>query len=310
MAYLVYGSRYRLDNVRGLPLISSVLETLRKLDRYKEAAVGGAEERQKIAYTIEHNADSTGEDPTLAKMAQSSALGMGEAPESKSTDEYEAAATKVATMTQKSTINMPIGAALKMHASAMESGFKDFYTTNIQFVTAAMNIPYEVALSMYNSNYSASRAAIKEWEHSMKFKRQVFAEQYYQPFYNLWLEMAILSGKINAPGYIKAINDKNIMAIGAYSSAKWMGANVPHIDPVKEVVAARLRLGDDLTPLSTYDQESETLSVGDFNQNIEKVRTEKELVKKLLPELTPKPEVPVKKTPSQHYEQLINLIEQ
>jgi capsid protein len=309
MAYLVYGNRYRIDNVRGLPLVSAVLETLRKLDRYKEAAVGGAEERQKIAYTVEHNANSTGEDPLLAKMSQSSALGMGEAPESKSAAEYEAAATKVATMTQKSTINMPVGAALKMHATAQESSFKDFYTTNIQFVCAAMNIPYEVALSMYNSNYSASRAAIKEWEHSMKFDRQYFSEQYYQPFYNLFLEMAIFSGKINAPGYIKAVNDKNVIAIGAYNSARWLGANVPHIDPVKEVMASRLKLGDDTTPLSTYDQESETLGSGDFKQNIEKVKAEKDLVKQQLGDLNPQPKE--SKNPKQFYEQLIkNIVEQ
>lgn len=307
MAYLVYGSRYRLDNVRGLPLISSVLETLRKLDRYKEAAVGGAEERQKIAFTIEHNSNSTGEDPLLAKMEQSNLLGMGEAPESKSKLEYEAAATKIATTTQKAAINMPIGAQLKMHASAMESGFKDFYTTNIQFVCAAVGIPYEVALAMYNSNYSASRAAIKEWEHSMKTARQRFSEQYYQPFYTLWLEMAILSGKINAPGYIKAMNERNIMALGAYSSARWLGANVPHIDPVKEVVAERLKLGDDFTPLTTYDQASETLGSGDFNQNIEKIKTEKEVVKKNLGDLQPKP---AEKQPKQTYEQLLNTIDQ
>lgn len=305
MAYLVYGNRYRIDNVRGLPSLCGVLETLKKLDRYKEAAVGGAEERQKIAFTVEHNANSTGEDPLLAKMTQSTALGMGEAPESKSISEYEAASTKVATMTQKSTINMPVGAMLKMHAAAQELGFKDFYTTNIQFVCAAMNIPYEVALSMYNSNYSASRAAIKEWEHSMKFDRQSFSEQYYQPYYNLWLEMAVLSGKINAPGYIKAINEKNVMAIGAYSSARFLGENVPHIDPVKEVVASRLKLGDDFTPLTNYDQETEALGSGDFNQNIEKVKAQKELVKTQLGDLNPQPKTETK-SPKQAYEHLIN----
>lgn len=290
MAQLIYGSRYRLDNVRGLPLIAAVLETIKKLERYKEAAVGGEEERQKIAFSIEHTADSTGENPLLSKMAQAKALGMQEAPETKSVTEYEAAATKVATTTGKQAVNMPIGSKLEMHASAMTGGFKDFYTTNIQFVCAALTIPYEVALSMYNSNYSASRAAIKEWEHTLKTKRQNFAEQYYQPFYNLWLEMQIVSGKINAPGYLKAVMDKNIMAVEAYQSAKWMGANVPHIDPLKEVMAERLKLGDDFTPLTDYDQASERLASGDFNQNITKIKKQKEHIKKELGDLQPKPE--------------------
>ena len=39
-AFLVYGNRYRVDYVRGLPLFSCVIETLMKLDIYKEAEVG------------------------------------------------------------------------------------------------------------------------------------------------------------------------------------------------------------------------------------------------------------------------------
>lgn len=281
LAYLVYGNRYRIDNVRGLPLISAVLETLKKLDRYKEATVGGAEQRQKIAFSVEHNAESTGENVFLAKVAQAAALGSGEAEETKSVSEYEATATKIATMTPNSAINMPIGATLKMHESKMESGFKDFYTTNIQFVCASVGIPYEVALAMFNSNYSASRAAIKDWEHNLLTSRQNFASQYYQPFYNLWLEMAVLSGKINAPGFIKAVNEKNIMAIEAYCSARFIGANVPHIDPVKEVLAERLKLGDDTTPLTDYDQASERLGSGGFSQIMEKTKEQKKLIPKI-----------------------------
>jgi capsid protein len=294
MAYLVYGNRYRIDDVRGVPLIARVLESLKKLDRYKEATVSSAEQAAKIILSVEHGADSTGENPFVEKLVQSGALGMGEAPESKSVDEYEAAATKIATMTNNSTFNLPIGAKLQSFVSEKELYFKDFYTTNFQLVCAAIGMPFEVALSMFNSNYSASRAAIKEWEYSFKTARQTFSERYYQPYYDLWLEIAILNGKINAPGYIKAINDRNIMALEAYRSARWLGANVPHIDPVKEVMAERMKLGDDTTPLTTYDQASETLGSGDFKQVVEKVKTEKDIVKKELGELTPKPEKTIK----------------
>lgn len=278
MAFMVYGNKYRVDNVRGLPLISAVLETLKKLDRYKEATVGSAEERQKIAYSIEHSPDSTGENPLLAKLAQSKAIGMGEAPESKSVSEYEAASTKVAATTQKQAFNMPIGASLKLLESRNELYFKEFYTTNIELICASIPIPFEVALSLYNSNYSASRAAIKDWEHAMKTAREKFAFQFYQNFYNLWLEIEILTGKIQADGYIKAVMSNNIMAIEAYRNARWLGVNVPHIDPVKEVQAERLKLGDNTTPLTTYDQATESLGSGDFSHIIEKIITEKELI--------------------------------
>lgn len=281
LATLVYGGKYRIDNVRGLPLMASNLETLKKLERYKEATVGSAEERQKIAMVVEHSADSTGENVFLSKVAQAGSLGSAEANETKSTSEYETTATKVATTTNKAAFNMPVGAQLKMLESKNELYFKDFYTTNVQFICAGVGIPYEVALAMFNSNYSASRAAIKEWEHNMLIERQKFSDQYYKPHYDLWLEMEILNGKINAPGYIKAINEGNIMAIEAYRNARFLGENVPHIDPVKEVMAERLKLGDDTTPLTDYDQVTERLGSGDFKQIINKVNQQKKIIPKL-----------------------------
>jgi len=285
MAFMVYGNKYRIDNVRGLPLLAAILETLKKLDRYKEATVGSAEERQKIAYSVEHSPDSTGENPFLAKIQQARNLGMGEAPESKSIDDYEAAATKVAATTNKQAFNMPIGATLKLLESKNELYFKDFYTTNIQLVCASIGLPFEVALSMYNSNYSASRAAIKDWEHSMKTSREKFSNQFYKNYYNFWLDMEILKGKINADGYIKALLTGDLMVIEAYRNARFRGINVPHIDPVKEVQAARLRLGDQTTPLSDYDQETEGLGTGDFSQNMNKINTQKKIIpKNLIPD--------------------------
>jgi hypothetical protein len=305
MAYMHYGNKYRVGNVRGLPLLSSVLETLKKLDRYKEATVGSAEERQKIAYSVEHNANSTGENIFLTKLAQSEALGMGEATESKSVTEYEAASTKIATTTQKQAFNMPIGATLKLLESKNELYFKDFYTTNIQLVCASVGIPYEVAMSMYNSNYSASRAAIKDWEHSMKTARERFAFQFYQNFYNLWLEMEILTGKIQADGYMKAVTEGNLMAIEAYRNARWLGVNVPHIDPLKEVMAERLKLGDDTTPITDYDSTTETLGSGPFIDIMEKVKQQKLLIPKPEPDPNVAPAKKNGEAKKAFYEQII-----
>ena len=158
--------------------------------------------------------------------------------------------------------------------SENELSFKDFYDTNAKYLCAAVGIPFEVALAMFGSNYSASRAAIKDWEHTMKIEREFFARQFYQPFYNFWFFLQVLTGKVQAPGYIKALMDKNIYATESYHQARFLGANVPHIDPVKEVQAERLKLGDDITPLTTLDQASEQLGSGDFKKNIRKYKEE------------------------------------
>ncbi len=278
MAFMVYGLKYRINEVRGIPMISALMETLAKIDRYKEATVGSAEERQKIAYSIEHGLQSTGENPILAKTVQARKLGIGEAPESKSTSEYEAAATKIAATTQKQVFNMPIDSHLKLLESKNELYFKEFYDSNIIGICAAIGIPFEVARSIYNSNYSASRAAIKDWEYSLKISRDYFSGQFYQNFYNLWLDVEILKGKIQVDGYLKAIKSKNILIIEAFRNSRWIGASVPHIDPIKEVKAERMKLGDETTPLQSYEQTTENLGLGDWSQNIQKIEEEKKLI--------------------------------
>ena len=288
MAYLVYGSKYRIGVTRGVPLLVAVLETLRKLDRYKEATVGGAEERAKIAFSIEHGMNSTGENPYLANLNQAKNLGMGEAPESKTTDIYEDTSTKVANTTGKQVVNMPNDSKLVMHESKQELTFKEFYETNVHSICAAVGIPYEVAMMRFDSNYSASRAAIKDWEHSLHVERKTFAEQFYKPFYELWFEMEILNNKVQAPGYIQARIKNEITILESYNQCRWIGVSTPHIDPVKEVQAVRMKLGDDITPLTTYAKATEQLSEGDFSQNMLRIENEKTLI----PELE-EPEEPV-----------------
>jgi len=268
MAFLVYGMRYRLDNHRGIPLISTVMETLKKLDRYKEATVGSAEERQKITYAIEHDRDSTGESP-LAKSI-SNAFDYGSAEDLPKDVNGKELANTVAATTNKQTFNMPIGAKLTSLESKNELYFKDFYTTNIDLICAAVGIPPEVAMSKYDSNFSASRAALKDWEHTINVNRALFSFQFYQPIFDLWLETEILKNKIQAPGYLKALSEGNDMVLDAYRNSRFVGTSVPHIDPLKEVNAERAKLGQLAAhmPLTTIEAATEVLNGGDSDNNL------------------------------------------
>lgn len=284
MAYLVYGLRYRLDNHRGMPLIATVLETIKKLERYKEATVGSAEERQKIAFSIEHKQFSTGENPltkNLAKAYDIDKTGNGDLPVDVNGREL---ANTVAASTNKQAWNMPVGAELKMHESKNELYFKDFYNTNINLICAAIGIPPEVAMSKYDSNFSASRAALKDWEHTINVARKNFAFQFYQPIYDLWLSVEILKNKIPAQGYLKAfLISKNTMVLDAYHNARFVGAGVPHIDPLKEVNAERAKLGAKAIniPLTTVEAATEALNGGDSDSNIDQFAEEFEYAEKL-----------------------------
>lgn len=156
VAYLVYGLEYRLDTVRGIPLISTVIETIKKLERYKEATVGSAEERQKIPYFIEHGIGSTGDNPLAKNLAKAFNVdaNINDLPIDVQGNQM---ANQVAVTTNKQVFNLGQDSTIKSLDSRNELSFKDFYTVNQGAVCSALQMPPDVATSKYDSNFSASR---------------------------------------------------------------------------------------------------------------------------------------------------------
>lgn len=267
-AFLVTGLTYRLNNNRGIPLIAVVLEKLKKMERYSEATLGSAEERQKIAVSIEHELNANGENPFAKNLAKAWDATAEEVPQ---TIDGQILADNVTVTTNKQAINLPPGAKLNQLESKNELYFKDFYSVNIDLVCAALGIPPNVAMSKYDNNYSSSRAAIKDWENSLNVVRERFAKQFYKKIYAFWLDIKILENQIPAPGYLKARLTNNYDILGAYRSSRFVGAPVPHIDPVKEVEAIRLKLGTlgAHLPLINLEQATEELNGGDSAANLD-----------------------------------------
>lgn len=277
MAFLVYGSKYRKGAERGLPVVTTSLETLSKIDRYKEAAVGGAEERQKIAYFIEHGQFSDGSNVLEGSMA--AAFGNDTDQSVESIDaQGKILANTVATTTGKQAFNMPVGSKISSVSSDQEITFKEFYETNANIVCANLGIPPNIAWSLYTDSFSSSRTATKDWEHTMEVERNQFQIQFYEPIFALWLHTEILKEKINAPGYLDAYEKGNTDITEAYLNNRFTGAMFPHIDPLKEAKAERVKLGTafDLTPLTTLERATEVLNGGDSASNVDQASKELE----------------------------------
>jgi capsid protein len=278
LAWMVYGDKHRIDHVRGIPNITQILEKVEKLDRYTEAAVGSAEERAKIVFAIEHNKDSDGENPMLGKARQAAGLSNSAASETAGYDLGTKTAATIAATTQKQTFNMPVGSQLRALASTSEFQYDSFSKAVFSYLCAAVDIPPEVAMQLYEQNYSSSRAAINSWDYVVKIYRKRFVKTYYQPFYKMWLEMEVVKNKISAPGFIKALQQDNFMIVEAYCTSRFVGVNMPHIDPLKEVNAVRKMLGNDEDPLISHEQATEMLGAGDWVKNIEKWDEEEKIV--------------------------------
>ena len=275
-AFIYYGNEYRCDENRGFPIIGSSLETLKKIDRYKEAAVGSAEERQKIAYFIEHTIGSDGASPLVESMARAFNVDNENGGGLPTDDFSEQLAKNIIATTNKQTFNMSPGSTVKAVESKQEMFFEEFYKTNANIICAAIGIPPNVAFSLYTDSFSASRAATKDWEHTMNVEREDFQFQFYQRVYDFWLHFEVLNGRIDIPGYLQAFYSRDVITLEAIRNARFTGAQFPHIDPLKEVQAERLKLGDSAKqiPLTTVEMATEALNGGDSNANIDQFSEE------------------------------------
>lgn len=278
VAWLIYGNKISPDHLRGVPEMAQSLEKINKLDRYTEAAVTKAEQAAKIVYSIEHKEFSNGESPLQNIVAKK----RGEVITDGVGGDYTLAdglANKITETTSGTTFNMPNGASLESFTTEIETNFSEFNSTIFKQISAGSDVPPEVAMQEYNSNYSASRAAINSFGHIISIKRNKFANDFYIPFFKFWLEYEILSNKIQAPGYIENID--NFMVTESYSQCRFTGKNVPHIDPLKEIKAVREMLGvDGAIPLISREQASEILGTGQWDENFMKSLEEENLIPK------------------------------
>lgn len=280
LAWMVSGKKISPDHVRAVPQMSQSLEKVNKLDRYTEATVTKAEQGAKVVHTIEHQDFSTGENPLqteLAKKRGETIITAGDVDKNRILADGIANALKETTSGMS--YNMPNGASLKSFQSQAEGDYPEFKKAIFEEVSAGSNLPPEVAMQMYNSNYSASRAAINSFGYIVFVDRNKFSNDFYVPFYKLWLEFQILIKKISAPGYLENIN--NPMVTESYSQCRFTGKNMPHIDPLKEIKAVREMLGiSDTTPLISREQATEMLGAGQWDENFLKNLEEANLIPK------------------------------
>lgn len=282
-AWLMYGLRHKITDTRGMSLLTAVMERDAKLDRFLEASVGAAEENSKIPYTFEHDQFSTGENPAMSGMAQAMGLTKQVVNETGTLEGY---ASKIQQTTSKQVYNLPVGSKLKTNITHTDPNFSNFYTPNAQLIYSTIGIPPEVAQGKYDGSYSGSRAANKGWEYKMKVERIVtLTEFFYKPIFEFWFLINIYKNNIQADGYRQSVLNEDWMLQNAYTQCRFIGQSVPHIDPVKEAQAERLKLGSmyDSIPLQSGEQSCENSNSGDFNevQNIAQKELENNYFAKL-----------------------------
>jgi lambda family phage portal protein len=114
---------------------------------------------------------------------------------------------------------------------AME-GFMRFM---LRGMCAGVGMSYASVSGDYSqSNYSSSRLALLDDRDNWRVLQDWLVEDFCQPVFEAWLEMAVLSGELALPAYW---GDSSL-----YTEPRWLTRGWSYVDPLKEVMADKLRV--------------------------------------------------------------------
>lgn len=207
--------RRRPDQTRGVPYLAPVIEALKQLGDYTDAEVAAAVISAMFTVFIKNTPDP-----------ESTPLAPVEKPTS-GANEVELGRGAIVPLADG---EEPVFAS----PTRPNAGFDKFTVSFLTQVGVALELPLELLIKHFTASYSASRAALEMAWSFFRKKRNWLASRFCQPAYEMFLDEAVMSGRIKAPGYFDETRPE-IRA--AYAQAEWIGPARPYLDPLKEAKA-------------------------------------------------------------------------
>lgn len=237
---------------RGMPYLTPVIDTLKQLSRYTDAEINAAV--VSAMFTV------------FVKTKDGNGLGLNASGTAQTT-----------TPSAGDSISLGSGAIIDLaEGESIETAdpkrpnvaFDPFVLAVLRQVGAALELPFEVLVKHFSSSYSASKAALLEAWRFYRGRQAWLATWFCQPVYEAWMDEAVARGRIEAPGYF---DDPALRA--AYLASDWVADAPGHLDPVKEVKAARERIE---AGLSNHTIETLNLTGRDWPEMHEQLAAELE----------------------------------
>lgn len=241
----------RPDQYRGVSYLAQVIEPLLQLRRYTESEL--------TATIVESFFTAFVKTEAGASNNPFNEVGSSLPEVSRDPNEYEMGPGQINIMEPGEDV---VFADPKRPAS----GFDSFLRAICEQVGAALEIPADLLLKSFNSSYSASRAALLEAWKAFKMRREWFVADFCAPIYEIWMAEAVARGRIDAPGFF---TDPAIRA--AYLGTEWIGPSQGQLDPVKEITAEILAVGEGF---STREQSTIRLNGGQWDANVDQLARE------------------------------------
>lgn len=270
ISWLVYGTEKRLDDVRGEPLLSIVLQSLKEIDRYRDSAQRKAVINSILAMFIKKDADKAGTLPVTGGAVRKDKASVTDT-DGKKRDYNIAQQIPGLVMEELQTGETPVG----FHSQGTDVDLGRFEEVIIQAVAWANEVPPEILRLAFSNNYSASQAAINEFKIYLNKIWAEFGESFCGPVYIEWLISETLLQKINAPTLLESWRDPlKYDQFGAWTAVDWYGSIKPSTDTLKQAKGSKLLVDQGW---STNAREARITTGTKFSKNIKRLKRENQL---------------------------------
>jgi len=254
----------RPGQLRGLPIVSRVIEDAKQLDRYMRAELDAAVVASKPALFRTHPVVEA-----QAEVDMMDSFGVAPGPSASETalpPEHEPPINYGNGLM----VDLWDGADMKAFNPARPNqAYSEFVDHKFAEISANLGISAEVALKRWNASYSASRAALLDAQQGYEIDRALFVDQFLRPLYNAWLDLH--ADELGLTGYYTDPARRS-----AWRCAEWIGEQLPNIDPTKEIDAAAKRVQ---LCVSTLAREAQVATGTDIAANIRQRGYEERLMR-------------------------------
>ena len=270
IAWLEYGCDRRLDDVRGEPLLSIVLQSLKEIDRYRDSAQRKATINSLLAMFIKKGEAKMSSLPMTGGAMKSTTVAQVNSQESERALRFNDHLPGMI-FEELQHGEEPI----MKGGEGTDINFAQFEETIICAIAWANELPPEILRLSFSSNYSASQAAINEYKSALNRIWSSFGETFCTPIFIDWLIAENLSGKIKTPKLLDAWRDPAKQDIfGALTSCDWYGSIKPSADQLKQGRASQLLVSEGW---STNARESRITTGTKFSRNLKRLARENAL---------------------------------
>lgn len=267
-AWLLYGTENREDDVRGQPFLSLILQSLKELDRYKDASLRKAVVNSMVAMFVTNPEGQISSLPVTGGAVSRTEI-------SQISDTAPTQLNLNGMLPGAVFQELGKGQEPKVFNTEADVDFAPFEGAMLHAMAWANNVPPEILTLAFSSNYSASQAAINEFKIYLNLVWAQFGENFCTPIYSTWLLATTARGEITAPGLLESWRDPNAyLTYGAWTTVDWHGAIKPSTDSFKQARGSELQVKHGW---STNEREARINTGTSYSRNIKRIKRENEL---------------------------------